>query len=465
MEEKSIRHEPTAFVESIKVLCMENIIEMFELLLLSIFPQNFTVLYLSFMLWGVQLRQPLLSAAVPSLFLSVYLAGTSHIVPFELRPISWLVAAPLIIYFSMAALRVKERLKVILSYLVVIILHEMITVQISLALGSSHATYSLENMTVFYVCSLAASALLFLAAYAMNRFSFYPLAGLFERLRHRMNGALWGLLILFTSNVIISGLVFVWAHENNKAASFGFMLISGVNVVILLLTLRAMACVKRTAILSTQDTYIDEINRMFTSIRGQRHDFLNHVQVIHAFVSQGKHEELERYTSELVGEIKDMNELLQIGHPALAALIKSKMVLADEHQIEFRHSFHGLEFADHGIASVDYVKIAGNLIDNAFDEVMDRPPEERWVEIRGWTDETHFYFSLRNPGPELSESERQAILQPGYTTKVNKNHSGLGLSIVKERVDYYKGELRVENGAGHALAFHVCLPIRFKPML
>lgn len=281
-----------------------------------------------------------------------------------------------------------------------------------------------------------------------------------------MNGALWGLFVLFTVNMVISAFVYMWASENNRiASSIGIMLASAVNVCILLLTLRAMAAVRRTAILTAQDTYIDEINRMFTSIRGQRHDFLNHVQVIHSFVGQKKYAELERYTSELVGESKEMNALLQIGHPALAALVKSKMVLADEHQIEFRHSFLGLENVEHGVASLDYVKIAGNLIDNALDEVIQRPAVERWIELLGWTDDGYLHLEVLNPGRRLTEEEKESILQPGYTTKKDTSHAGLGLSIVKERVEYYKGELKVENVSDHVLSFHVRIPIKFKPLL
>lgn len=53
----------------------------------------------------------------------------------------------------------------------------------------------------------------------------------------------------------------------------------------------------------SQQLHIEDVNQMFTAIRGQRHDFLNHAQVIHAMVSRRKYDELARYTAELIGEI------------------------------------------------------------------------------------------------------------------------------------------------------------------
>jgi len=282
-------------------------------------------------------------------------------------------------------------------------------------------------------------------------------------LRQRQNRPLAGLVTVFAGNVIVTSTLFFYVMENHPfAASYTMVATSIVSVLILIFTVRSVTALKNKEILTTQETYVEEIDNLFTTIRGQRHDFLNHVQVIQAFVRKGKTEELERYVTELVGEIVEINDLIQIGHPALAALIKSKMVFALDRKIDLRYSFEGMDRIGRGIASVDYVKIAGNLLDNALDEVLHRPPEERWVEIQGWTDEENFYLSVSNPARSVTEEQKANMFRPGFTTKTKGAHSGLGLSIVKERVVHYQGEVEVEAEPDQVLSFRVKLPLRMR---
>ena len=46
-----------------------------------------------------------------------------------------------------------------------------------------------------------------------------------------------------------------------------------------------------------QETYVEEINQLFHSIRAQRHDFMNHVQTIHSLAELNKVDELIKATA------------------------------------------------------------------------------------------------------------------------------------------------------------------------
>jgi sensor histidine kinase regulating citrate/malate metabolism len=138
------------------------------------------------------------------------------------------------------------------------------------------------------------------------------------------------------------------------------------------------------------------------------------------------------------------------------------MVYAVDRKIDFRYSFEGMDRIGVGIASVDYVKIAGNLLDNALDEVLERPSEERWVEIAGWTDESNVYLTVSNPVTSVTEEQKSNMFRPGFTTKGDVGHTGLGLSIVKERVVHYRGDLDVQTEGDRVLSFRVRLPLRMQ---
>jgi len=397
-------------------------------------------------------------------FLSASACLVFQFLPFGIRPLD-VLAYGAIIFALLRELPLRERFLTVVSVTVLLNIQELSASFLAAVAshgftGSSKISHDPRELAPFM---LAASALVALAAAAMQRFAKHPGRRILQFLRLRHNRLLFGLVLLQFIVIFAASMLFIFAADlDPSGAAYLTVTAMAVNLVLTLLILRLITTEKNRAILSTQDTYIEEIHHLFTTIRGQRHDFLNHVQVIRSFLRTGKLQELEKYVAELVGEIVEINDLLQVGDPALAALIKSKMVYAVDRKIDFRYSFEHMDRISRSIASVDYVKIAGNLIDNAIDEVMSRPREERWIEVTGWTDEDHFYLSVSNPAPPMSSEEMERMLVPGYTTKSDSGHTGIGLSIVRERVRFYKGELDVAREEGSILSFRIKLPLRMR---
>lgn len=217
---------------------------------------------------------------------------------------------------------------------------------------------------------------------------------------------------------------------------------------------------RETAVQSTQELYIQNVDLMFATIRSQRHDFLNHVQTMYALLANGKKEDQMRYMQELLAEINEVNDIIRIGHPAIAALIQAKYALAMRTKIDFHYEFTGLEGLSLGVKSVDIVKIIGNLIDNAFDEVNKFPMDEREVIVNGWSEPNHLFISVSNPvQPDFQVEDYNQMFMIGFSTKGGGDHQGLGLSVVKERIEHYKGtiEVSVEDGW---ICFKISIPMQ-----
>jgi signal transduction histidine kinase len=242
--------------------------------------------------------------------------------------------------------------------------------------------------------------------------------------------------------------------------TFLILLFTIFSCVFIYLVFRFITKSRETAVQSTQEMYIQNVDLMFATIRSQRHDFLNHVQTMYALLANGKKEDQMRYMKELIEEINDVNDIIRIGHPAIAALIQAKIALAMRTKIDFNYHFTGLEGLSLGVKSVDIVKIIGNLIDNAFDEVNKFPPGEREVMVNGWSESNHLTISVSNPvQPDFKIKDYNQMFTIGYTTKVDGEHQGLGLSVVKERIEYYKGtiEVSVEDGC---ICFQISIPMQ-----
>lgn len=261
--------------------------------------------------------------------------------------------------------------------------------------------------------------------------------------------------VVFDYNTIRQAL-----NEQIRSIVNRIAIMTGLSLVLLIIIFRMIKQNKDEAVRVTQEAYIDEVNDMFTTIRGQRHDFLNHVQTIHSFLQLKKYDDLHRYTGELIGEIRQTNDIIQIGHPAVAAIVQSKVAIAMNKRIDFRHQFLLTGNFNLGVTSVDIVIIIGNLVDNAFDEVMNLPVHERWVELSGSYNAGCLIISVRNPGRTLDEAEKAKIFSPGYSTKETNDHSGLGLAVTKKRVGSYKGSITVDSDPEHGTVFTVSIPLQ-----
>lgn len=426
----------------------------------SALPQSIAGLYFSLMFWGDRLRKPLQSILWFSFIGSAYISITMVFLPAAARPLNSVASLLVLSHIWFRELpgldRAKHAATCIFMFAATEIAASYLLILLRLETFETLSARPAGIPEVLLPWSAAAGAL----AYAMDRYAVHPGRRIIGYIRRPENRALLLLMVLLTGQIVLSSLVFLLANQNNRVgAAFGVFVISLSSFATVLLALRSMSATRQKAILTTQETYIDEINHLFTTVRGQRHDFINHVQVIQQLVNRGKIEDLKRYTAELVGEIKDINDLLQIGHPAFAALVKSKLVRALDMNVEFHYLFEGLERIRQDIASVDYVKIAGNLIDNALDEVKDRPPDERWMEMVCWTDDKHLHMTVSNPSRPMSEPEKLKLFQPGYTTKPDASDRGLGLSIVRDRVTHYRGEIYIDMSAELIVSFRIRLPI------
>jgi len=234
--------------------------------------------------------------------------------------------------------------------------------------------------------------------------------------------------------------------------------VSGLSLMIAIVALRYYRQSKDKAVRLAQETYIDEINGLFHSIRAQRHDFINHVQTIRSLAELNKTSALVAYTKELTKDIRDMNDMINIGNPAIAALIRSKISQAESHHIEMECVFDGLNTKEMGAKTLDVNRIIGNLIDNAFDEVLKYDQEERKVTIAGTQTAAHIEFIVSNRCRNAKEIVKEPLFKAGYTTKVEE-HQGLGLVIVNSIIERYKGEMRVTADTDDTITFTVKLPL------
>lgn len=234
--------------------------------------------------------------------------------------------------------------------------------------------------------------------------------------------------------------------------------LTGISLLIAVISMRYYRQSRDKVVRVTQETYVDEINQLFQSIRAQRHDFVNHVQTIHSLAELDKSKELVAYTKELTGDIRLMDDIINIGNPAIAALIRSKISQAESYRIHFSCSFTGLNMQEMGVKTLDVNRMLGNLIDNAFDEVLKYQEDLRHVTLVGKQSAEQLEFTISNICEWAEDALNKPLFDAGYSTK-QQDHQGLGLSIVKTIAKKYKGDVYVKAEPAGKLTFIVKIPL------
>lgn len=250
----------------------------------------------------------------------------------------------------------------------------------------------------------------------------------------------------------------VWPSFNNmvftRVISF---LVFTVPLLSILLVKRLFRLSEQEAIAETQAAFIDNVNKLFTTIRGQRHDFIHHVQVIYSMLNNNENGEAIAYMDNLLDEIQSINNVIRVKDPAMSALFNTKTAIAERHNINFEIKLE-TSLDELRVKPFEMVKILGNLVDNALEAVQDQSPEFRNVKITFKRFSNVFVIEVFNPRPIIAPASIDKLFEGGYTTK--DKHSGVGLAVVKDLVEKNGGEVSIKSNELEGTVFTVVIPLK-----
>ena len=79
--------------------------------------------------------------------------------------------------------------------------------------------------------------------------------------------------------------------------------------------------------------YYDEVQNMYQQVRGWRHDYHNHVQMMKAYLSQGQYQQLDAYLDQLTTDLSTVDTVIKTGNVMVDAILNSKISIAKSRQI------------------------------------------------------------------------------------------------------------------------------------
>ena len=201
--------------------------------------------------------------------------------------------------------------------------------------------------------------------------------------------------------------------------------------------------------LEQSNTQMDDLNH---TLRAQRHDFLNHLQVVYSLMEMNEYGEATDYLEKVYGEIRAVSSFLSTRSTAVNALLKVKAGACAQENIaltlDITSPLDGLP-----MPAWELCRVLGNLIDNAMDAA--RQAEKPRIRIKIAEDIRAYLFLIENNGAAIPESLLSSIFQEGVSTK--GENRGMGLSIVKNTLKPYGGDVCCVSDADGTV-FSVSLP-------
>lgn len=195
-----------------------------------------------------------------------------------------------------------------------------------------------------------------------------------------------------------------------------------------------------------------QMDALNLKLRAQRHDFLNHIQVVYSLLEMEESAEAADYLERIYEQLRSVSSVLRTRMTAFNALLQVKSAACEEKGIalllDIRSTLESII-----VPPWELCCIIGNLLDNAMDAVASA--DEPQIGLAVLEDLRGFTFQVRNNGSVIPPDMRERIFEAGVSTKGDGR--GMGLSIVRQTLAEYGGTISVRSDDSETL-FTVTVP-------
>ena len=198
------------------------------------------------------------------------------------------------------------------------------------------------------------------------------------------------------------------------------------------------------------ETHYREVENMYRQIRGWRHDYRNHIQMMKVLAANGNMDALKAYLDELDTDLNTVDTVVKTGNPMADAILNSKISLARSRNIPTQVDAHipvKLKMSE-----LDLCCIIGNLFDNAMEASMALPEEKRLIRVYMDMKGTQLYISFTN----FTAAKKLNKVGKGFKTSKGEGH-GFGLVRMDDIVSRYDGYLS-RNSEDGAFTTEILIP-------
>lgn len=195
---------------------------------------------------------------------------------------------------------------------------------------------------------------------------------------------------------------------------------------------------------------VQEVQNIYMTMRGWRHDYHNHLQSMKAYVQMGQYQKLGEYLGLLEQDLDQVNQLIESGNVNLDAILNSKLSLALKNGIEVDYKAECPETL--AVSDIDLCALIGNLIDNAVEACEKLTDETPFIRLYIGVLKKQLYISVTN-----ATNETVRKMDSEYISTKRGNH-GHGLKRINLVVEKYGGYINRQNEPG-VFVTEIMLPL------
>lgn len=198
------------------------------------------------------------------------------------------------------------------------------------------------------------------------------------------------------------------------------------------------------------ETHYQEVETMYKQIRGWRHDYRNHIQLMKVLAANGDMKAIKDYLDKLDTDLSTVDTVVKTGNAMADAILNSKISLAKSKGIAVKVDAHipvKLKMSE-----LDLCVIIGNLFDNAIDASMALPEEQRLIRVYMDMKNTQLYISFTN----FTATKKLAKVGNRFQTTKGDGH-GFGLVRIDNIIERLDGYLS-RNSEDGAFTTEILIP-------
>lgn len=185
-----------------------------------------------------------------------------------------------------------------------------------------------------------------------------------------------------------------------------------------------------------------QMQKLNSELRSQRHDYLNHMQVVYGMAELGEYGELHDYLEPIYRDMMKIGKAIRTSVPAINALLMAKMGEAEAAHIDFYVEVKS-DLRHLRIEPWELCKVLSNLIDNAVTALSEKDSDRKIV-LEISEDREYYLFSVSDNGAPIPGDRQAAIFRQGITTKQEPGH-GMGLFIVSNVLKRNGGSILLKS--------------------
>lgn len=193
--------------------------------------------------------------------------------------------------------------------------------------------------------------------------------------------------------------------------------------------------------ISSLQEHMGEMERVYSGIRGMRHDMKNTISLIMQLAA-GKEEELKAYLEELNETMDRLEFRFKTGNTVVDTLLNMKYHEIASTVPDLRMDVEGLQFPEKlFIQSYDIGIVIGNALDNAIEACLKvkEPDAEAFIRISSFQKRELFFLKVE------SSFDGKVVRKPqnefSVTDKADRENHRIGLANIKSTTEKYQGTM------------------------